>query len=144
MTDLWQRLKRRRFSGVAGTVVRMLERFIGLLEIPTPDPDQVFRRITMMERDIFLPLKAAGIAMILYSFNHGQWIRIALDELSIAIEWTNYFLWYYIPANILIACALLAAMPIRTPARGKSMPYPACSASCHAAPRPNSSLPPEM
>src|SRR5207253_5476900 len=53
-------------------------------------------------------LKAAGIAMILYSFNHGQWIRIALDELSIAIEWTNYFLWYYIPANILIACALLA------------------------------------
>jgi len=45
-------LKRRRVSGVAGTVVRLLERFIGLLEIPTPDPDQVFRRITMMERDI--------------------------------------------------------------------------------------------
>jgi len=108
MTDLWQRLKRRRVSGVAGTVVRLLERFIGLLEIPTPDPIKSSAGSPMMERDIFLPLKAAGIAMILYSFNHGQWIRIALDELSIAIEWTNYFLWYYIPANIVIACALLA------------------------------------
>jgi signal transduction histidine kinase len=46
--------------------------------------------------------------MLLYSFYHGQWIRNALDELSIAVEWTNYFLWYYIPANIVFAGALLA------------------------------------
>ena len=107
MTDLWQRVKQRRSGGVTGAVVRLLERFAALLEIPTPDAEQVFRRITTMERDIFLPLKAAGIAMLLYSFHHG-WIRNALDELSIAVEWTGYFLWYYIPANIVIAGALLA------------------------------------
>jgi signal transduction histidine kinase len=108
VTDLWQRVKQRRFRGVTGVIVRLLDRFVALLEIPTPDADQVFRRITMMERDIFLPLKAAGIAMLLYSFNHGQWIRSALDELSLAVEWTGYFLWYYIPANLIIAGALLA------------------------------------
>src|SRR5215471_3092557 len=108
MTDMWQRVKRRHYSGVAGTLIRVLERLVTLLEIPTPDPEQVFRRITTMERDIFLPLKAAGIAMLLYSFAHGRWIRYALDELSIAVEWTGYFLWYYIPINILFAAALLA------------------------------------
>src|SRR5438067_1391589 len=108
MTDIWQRVKQRRRSGITGALLRLLERFATLLEIPTPDPEQVFRRITTMERDIFLPLKAAGIAMVLYSFHYGRWIRIVLDELSIAVGWTDYFLWYYIPANILIACALLA------------------------------------
>jgi signal transduction histidine kinase len=108
MTEFWQRVKQRRFTGLLGTLVRLLERIVTLLEIPTPDPEQVFRRITMMERDIFLPLKAAGIGMVLYSFHYGRWIRSAMDELSIAVEWTDYFLWYYIPANILIACALLA------------------------------------
>ena len=108
MTDFWQRVKQRRFTGFLGSLVRLLERLVTVLEIPTPDPEQVFRRITTMERDIFLPLKAAGIGMVLYSFHYGRWIRSAMDELSIAVEWTDYFLWYYIPANIVIACALLA------------------------------------
>src|SRR5206468_3713753 len=107
MTDFWQRLKRRRLDGVAGTIVHLLDRLVALLEIPSPEAEQVFRRITTMERDIFLPLKAAGIGMLLYSFHHG-WIRSTLDELSIAVEWTGYFLWYYVPANVVFACALLA------------------------------------
>jgi signal transduction histidine kinase len=107
VTDFWQRLKRRRLGGVAGTFVRLLDRLVALLEIPSPEAEQVFWRITKMERDIFLPLKAAGIGMLLYSFHHG-WIKSTLDELSIAVEWTSYFLWYYVPANIVFAIALLA------------------------------------
>ena len=72
MTDFWQRVKQRRFTGLLGTLVRLLERLVTLLEIPTPDPEQVFRRITTMERDIFLPLKAAGIGMVVYSFHYGR------------------------------------------------------------------------
>ena len=79
-----------------------------MLEISTPEAEQLLRRITKMERDIFLPVKAAGIAMLLYAFYRGIWIRNAMDDLSIAVEWTRYFLWYYIPANLVIAAVLLA------------------------------------
>jgi signal transduction histidine kinase len=105
-------------GGLKRAPARFLARLRSLLEITTPEAEQLLRRITKMERDIFLPLKAAGIAMLLYSFYHGKWIRQSLDELSsavdsadeltIAVEWTRYFLWYYIPANVLIAGVLLA------------------------------------
>jgi signal transduction histidine kinase len=61
-----------------------------------------------MERDIILPVKAAAIGMLIYAFYHGIWIRQALEEYAMAVQWTRYFLWYYIPPNILIAVVLLA------------------------------------
>jgi signal transduction histidine kinase len=61
-----------------------------------------------MERDIILPLKAAGIAMVLYSFYFKQWIGARLTYLEIAVEYTQYILWFYIAANILAAAVLLA------------------------------------
>src|SRR5437899_4850262 len=104
---LWRWLKEHRSHGWVGALVRLLERCVALLEIPAPDAAQLIRRITTMERDLFLPLKAAGIVMLLYSFYHGIWIRHALDELSLAVEWTRYFLWYYIPVNLVVAAILL-------------------------------------
>ena len=44
---------------------RFLDRVIGMLKIPAPDTPQLIYRIQHMERDIVLPIKAAGILMVL-------------------------------------------------------------------------------
>ena len=85
----------------------LLRQGVALLEIPTPEAEQLLRRVTTMERYIILPVKAAGIVMLLFPFFNG-WIKEAMVELHVSVEdWTRYFLWYYIPANIVIAGILL-------------------------------------
>ena len=71
-----------------------------LLLFRTPDEQQLFRRITLMERDIILPLKLVGIGMLFYSFYLRQWIGIVLGALEIAVEVTQYFLWLYLFATL--------------------------------------------
>ena len=87
---------------------RFIDRLTALLKIPPPDAPELLRRIRMVERDIVLPLKVAGIAMLLHSFYSSPWIRIVLGSLDIAIESTQYFLWLYIAVNILVAAILMA------------------------------------
>jgi len=87
---------------------RFLDRVVEMLKIPAPDTPQLLYRIRRMERDIILPIKAAGIAMLLSSFYHSPWIGMALGELDIAVESTQYFLWLYIGANAVVAGLLLA------------------------------------
>ena len=67
------------------------------------------QRITLMERDFVLPLKAAGIAMLLYSFffSSSAWMTHALSGLEIAVESTQYFFALYIGLNIIMALLLL-------------------------------------
>jgi hypothetical protein len=109
MSDgLWLWLVKGGWGGWRPRFSRLRREGASLLEISTPDTEQLLRRISKMERDIFLPVKAAGIAMLLYSFYHETWILHALKDLDFAVEWTRYFLWYYIPANIIIAGVLLA------------------------------------
>ena len=86
---------------------RVLDRLIKLLEIPSPETPQVIRRVQVIERDIMLPLKAAGILMLLYSFYFRPWFRNALGALEIAVESTQYFFWMYVAANFVIAIVLL-------------------------------------
>src|SRR3954453_17361264 len=86
---------------------RFLDRIIALLKIPAPATPQLIRRIILMERDIILPLKVAGIAMLLHSFYFSRWIGIVLGALEIAIESTQYFLWLYIGVNRVMAALLL-------------------------------------
>jgi len=104
----WVWLTNQPWRGWGERFARLGRGGFALLEISTPDASQLLRRISKMERDIFLPVKAAGIGMLLYAFYRGTWIRSAMDDLSIAVEWTRYFLWYYIAANLLIAGVLLA------------------------------------
>ena len=87
---------------------RFLDRVIGMLKIPAPDTPQLIYRIQHMERDIVLPIKAAGILMVLYSFYFSPWIGITLGALEIAVEATQYFLWIYIGINVVVAGMLLA------------------------------------
>ena len=101
-----------RVGRLARACWRVLRQGIALLEIPTPEAEQLLRRVTTMERDIFLPVKAALLAMLFYSFYHGTRLRLAFEEFSIAYEWTRewtrYFLVYDLPANVLVAAVLLA------------------------------------
>ena len=65
---LWQRLRHYGFRDLASAIARFPARAAELLKIPAPDAPQLIDRITIMERDIVLPLKAAAIAMLLHSF----------------------------------------------------------------------------
>src|SRR5262249_31455712 len=78
------------------------------LTIPAPDRVQLLSRVRRMEREIVLPLKVAGIAIVLGSFYLSPWIGITLSELDIAIEATQYFLWIYIGLNVIAAGVLFA------------------------------------
>src|SRR5262245_24773930 len=94
-----------RFQGVPllqawGAPARFIKSLIDLLRIPPPTTPQLLERIETMERDIVLPIKVAGIAMLLQSF---PWIRDASGVLDIPVEYARYFLWVYISINIAMA-----------------------------------------
>jgi signal transduction histidine kinase len=105
---LWQRLRHYGFRDLIKALARLPGRAVELLNIPAPDAPQLIDRITTMERDMVLPLKAAGIAMLLHSFYFTPWFGKVLGTLDIAVETTQYFLWIYIGLNVLVAGMLLA------------------------------------
>jgi signal transduction histidine kinase len=91
-------------------MLRLPGRAVELLKLPAPDAVKLMDRIISMERDIILPIKVAGIAMLLYSFYFKRsWIgKEELGTLEITVEATQYFLWLYIAANLVTAGLLLA------------------------------------
>src|SRR4051794_2209942 len=97
------KILKRRFLPPESRITRYLERFILLLRIPPPDSPQLLRRITIMERDIVLPIKTAGIAMLLHSFYVSRWIGEVSSELEIAVEAVQAFLLIYIIVNTVYA-----------------------------------------
>ena len=105
---LWQRLRHYGLRDLAAAVARFPRRVVEVLRIPAPDAPQLIDRITTMERDIILPLKAAAIAMLIHSFYFTPWFGKVLGELEIAVETTQYFLWIYIGLNLVVAGVLLA------------------------------------
>lgn len=94
--------------------VRFLHRLIALLRLPAPDTSQIIRRVIRMERDIVLPIKVAGIAMLIASFFFSHWIGLVLDALAIAVEATRSFLLVYILVNVVAAAALFAVRSLPT------------------------------
>jgi signal transduction histidine kinase len=105
---LWQRLRHYSLRDLVRAIARFPGRAVELLKIPAPDAPQLIDRITTMERDIVLPLKAAGIAILLHSFYFTPWFGKVLGTLDIAVEATQYFLWIYIGVNIMVAGMLFA------------------------------------
>jgi signal transduction histidine kinase len=104
---LWQRLRHYGFRDLLKALAHFPSRAIELLKIPAPEAPQLIDRITTMERDIVLPLKAAAIAMLVHSFYFTPWFRNVLGTLEIAVETTQYFLWIYIVLNVAVAGMLL-------------------------------------
>ena len=99
--------KGRRLTRLAEVFPRLVDRFIELIKLSEGGTPRLLQRIEIMERDITLPLKAAGIAMVLYSFYRQPWIGEVLGALEIAVESTKHFLWIYIAVNVVVACLLL-------------------------------------
>ncbi len=110
---LWRWLKGCRLDGLGKALLRLPGALLSLLELPIPEKEQFIRRVTTMERDIILPLKAAGVAMLLYSFYFSPWVGEKLGALDVAVEWTQYLLWFYIGANVLVAGLLLSIRRLR-------------------------------
>lgn len=78
-----------------------------LLRISSPEVPEMVNRIAVMERDIVLPIKLAGVAMLLYSFYFSPWILLATSALDVAVEAVQYFFWIYVLLNVLVAVVLL-------------------------------------
>ena len=93
-----RRLPMPRVLSVLGAVYH---RVASILKLPPPEASQLLQRIQLMERDIILPLKAAGIAMLLYSFYFTPWIGRVLSAMDIAVESTQYLFWVYVVLNVI-------------------------------------------
>ena len=80
-----------------------------LLEIPTPDPPRLLRRIQLMERDTMLPLKAAFIGMISYSFwlEQSRWLNQVSSLSEVVVETVQYIFWAYIAISVVLALPML-------------------------------------
>lgn len=100
------------FGRLLSRFARFFRSIFELFKMPSPDPAQILQRIEMMERDIVLPIRIAGIAILLQYFK--PWIGQASTTLEVSIETTRYFVWAY--AGLSIAFAPLLIWMRRLPA----------------------------
>ncbi|HEV2394627.1 MAG TPA: HAMP domain-containing sensor histidine kinase [Verrucomicrobiae bacterium] len=99
--------RRSRLARVLGAVGNLFERIIGMLKIAPPESAQVLKRIVMMERDIVLPIKAAGIAILFRYFYFTRWIQDTSTDLEVSVDAARYFFLIYVFMNAIFAAALL-------------------------------------
>jgi len=78
---------------------------VELLRISPPATEKVLQRIEMMERHIVLPIRVAGIAILLQYFR--PWISQSSMTLEVSYEDTRYFLWAYAGLSLLFAPVLI-------------------------------------
>lgn len=93
------------FSRFAARLGRFFEPLVELLKLPPPDTHQILQRIEVMERHIVLPIRLAGIAILLQYFK--PWISQASSTLEVSIEATRYFVWAYAALGIAFTPVLL-------------------------------------
>lgn len=106
--EFWQFQKDQPLAGMLRRLRGRFDQWLPILNFPAPEARQLIRRIALVERDIILPLKVAGIAMLCHSFYSRQWFREVLTSLDVAVEKTQLFLGIYIAANIVMAAGFLA------------------------------------
>lgn len=86
-------------------IARFFESTVELFKLPSPETAQILQRIEIMERDIVLPIRIAGIAILLQYFK--PWIGLASTTLEVSIETTRYFVWAYAALSIAFAPLLI-------------------------------------
>jgi signal transduction histidine kinase len=86
---------------------RLITRLIELLSIPAPDNQQTLRRIQIMELNVALPIKAAGLAMLLRYFVFSSWIRETSGTLEVPLNAAHYFFWFYFAVSVAYAWLIL-------------------------------------
>jgi signal transduction histidine kinase len=75
--------------------------------MPPPDAREWLRRIAIMERDVILPIKIVGMAVLYYLFYRRLWINDVSDALGVELEAIHYFFWVYVVINVIVAFLLL-------------------------------------
>jgi signal transduction histidine kinase len=85
----------------------LLKRLLALLEIPATDAARARRRLELMERNVMLPVKAAFIGMILYSFQHSSWIGHVSNLLDVTVETVQDIVGVYVLFNVALAVPML-------------------------------------
>ncbi|HWW03171.1 MAG TPA: HAMP domain-containing sensor histidine kinase [Candidatus Acidoferrum sp.] len=93
------------FSRLAARLGRFFGPLVELLKLPPPDTRQILQRIETMERDIVLPIRIAGIVILLQYFK--PWIGQAISPLEVSIDATRYFVWAYAALGIGFAPILI-------------------------------------
>lgn len=104
----WQRVISGRAGAVSRPLAHLAERLVEMLKIPAPEAAQLLRRITVMERHIILPIKAAAFVMLLYFFLVPWTDRVAhaLDVepgVGSMREAALSFFWVYVSINAVLA-----------------------------------------
>lgn len=90
---------------------QFFEQVVELLRIRPPDPRQILRRIETMEGHIVLPIKLAGIAILLRYFT--PWIGAATGTLEVPLEAARDFIWAYIAINVAFVPLLVKLRRLR-------------------------------
>jgi signal transduction histidine kinase len=99
---------------ITSTQAAWLRRLPALFEISALDPARLRRRINLMERNLVLPVKAAFIGMIWFSFFKDQpWVLQISSTLDVTVEEVQYIFWFYMLASGLLAVLVLG--PERIP-----------------------------
>ena len=102
------------FAKWAAPLNRLIGRLVQLpLSIPVPDTQQTLRRIQIMELDIALPIKAAGIAMLLRYFIFSSWIRETTGTLEVSLNDARYFFWFYFGVSIAYSWLIVVMRRVR-------------------------------
>ncbi len=108
-------------SSLFAAIWLFLRRLFTALRIPVPEPAEWIRRATIMERNIMLPIKLAGLMVLFFLFYKGHWIQ----DISNALEaesnprvevlptrhfyWAfNALFWCYAVANVVVAALIMA------------------------------------
>jgi signal transduction histidine kinase len=103
----WTRLASLGYHSSVASLARFFEPLIQLLKIPPPDTAQILQRIEIMERRIILPIKIAGIAILLQSYYFSSWIGEVSKDLDVSDASSRAFFWVYVSLNVLYAISLL-------------------------------------
>ncbi len=84
-----------------------LKRISTLLEVPAPDSQQFIRRIKVLERDMFLPVKLLVVCGLIYFLYFTRWLDVGGNALDIAIQNVKQFILIYGLFNLAVAPILL-------------------------------------
>ena len=97
-------------SFLTSTQTAWLRRLPSLFEISAPDPARLLRRIQLMERNFILPVKAAFIGMIWFSFFKDQpWMNQISSTLDVTVEEVQTIFGFYVLGSLVLAVGVLGA-----------------------------------
>jgi signal transduction histidine kinase len=95
------------------SIRKLLPQVLDSLRIPTPEESQLLKQIRIVERDLLLPVRIAGIVMVAYALEKTPWFRLSLGTFEAALESVRLCFWGYIVVSAL--CALLLMTMQRLP-----------------------------